>query len=50
VKPINTLYGQSAELVNDKLDSTGGPFPEGKARPGHDVDHSPRSSAEVKNE
>jgi hypothetical protein len=29
---------------------TGGPFPEGKARPGRDVDHSPPSSAEVKNE
>jgi hypothetical protein len=30
--------------------STGGPFPEGKAWPGHDADHSPPSSAEVKNE
>jgi hypothetical protein len=29
---------------------TGGPFPRGKARPGHDADHSPPSSAEVKNE
>jgi len=29
---------------------TGGPFPGGKARPGRDVDHSPPSSAEVKNE
>jgi hypothetical protein len=29
---------------------TGGPFPGGKARPGHDADHSPPSSAEVKNE
>jgi hypothetical protein len=28
----------------------GGPFPEGKARPGRDADHSPPSSAEVKNE
>jgi hypothetical protein len=28
---------------------TGGPFPEGKARPGRDADHSPPSSAEVKN-
>jgi hypothetical protein len=26
---------------------TGGPFPEGKARPGRDADHSPPSSAEV---
>jgi hypothetical protein len=29
---------------------TGGPFPRGKARPGHDADHSPPSSAEVENE
>jgi hypothetical protein len=29
---------------------TGGPFPRGKARPGRDADHSPSSSAEVKNE
>jgi hypothetical protein len=29
---------------------TGGSFPGGKARPGHDADHSPPSSAEVKKE
>jgi len=29
---------------------TGGPFPGGKARSGHDADYSPPSSAEVKNE
>jgi len=29
---------------------TGGPFPEGKARPGRNADHSPQSSAEVVNE
>jgi hypothetical protein len=29
---------------------TGGSFPGGKARLGHDADHSPPSSAEVKNE
>jgi hypothetical protein len=29
---------------------TGGSFPGGKARPGRDADHSPQSSAEVKNE
>jgi hypothetical protein len=29
---------------------TGGSFPGGKARPGHDADHSPPSSAEVVNE
>jgi hypothetical protein len=29
---------------------TGGSFPGGKARPGHDADHSSPSSAEVKNE
>jgi hypothetical protein len=28
----------------------GGPFPESKARPGRDADHSPPSSAEVMNE
>jgi hypothetical protein len=29
---------------------TRGPFPAGKSQPGHDADHSPPSSAEVKNE
>jgi len=29
---------------------TGGPFSGGNARPGHDADHSPPSSAEVENE
>jgi hypothetical protein len=29
---------------------TGGPFAGAKARPGRDADHSPPSSAEVKNE
>jgi hypothetical protein len=29
---------------------TGGSFPGGKAWPGRDADHSPPSSAEVKNE
>jgi hypothetical protein len=29
---------------------TGGPFPGGKVRPGRDADHSPPSSAEIKNE
>jgi hypothetical protein len=29
---------------------TGGHFPGAKARPGRDADHSPPSSAEVKNE
>jgi hypothetical protein len=29
---------------------TGGPFPEGKSRPGRKADHSPPSSAEVENE
>jgi hypothetical protein len=28
----------------------GGPFPWGKVRPGRDADHSPPSSAKVKNE
>jgi hypothetical protein len=29
---------------------TGGPFPEGKARPGSDADHSHPSSAKAENE
>jgi hypothetical protein len=29
---------------------TGGPFPFGKVQPGYNVDHSPPSSGEVKNE
>jgi hypothetical protein len=29
---------------------TGVPFPGGKARPGRDADHSPPTSAEIKNE
>jgi hypothetical protein len=29
---------------------TGGPFPGVKARPGHDTDHTPLSSADVENE
>jgi hypothetical protein len=29
---------------------TGGPFPGGKVRPGHDADQSPLSSAEIVNE
>jgi hypothetical protein len=29
---------------------TGGPFPRGKARPGHDTNHSPPPSAKVVNE
>jgi hypothetical protein len=29
---------------------TGGPFPGGKGRPRRDADHSPPSSAEIKNE
>jgi hypothetical protein len=31
-------------------DFSSNPFPGGKARPGRDADHSPPSSAEVKNE
>jgi hypothetical protein len=32
------------------LNPSRGPFPRGKARQGRDADHSPPSSAEVKNE
>jgi hypothetical protein len=41
--------GSGAHPVSCKI-STGGPFPGGKARPGRDADHSPPSSAEIKNE
>jgi hypothetical protein len=41
--------GSGAHLTSCTM-GTGGPFPEGKARPGRDADHSPPSSAEVKNE
>jgi hypothetical protein len=35
---------------NDLDREESGPFPGAKARPGRDADHSPPSSAEVKNE
>jgi hypothetical protein len=41
--------GSGAHPASCTMD-TGGPFPEGKARPGRDADHSPPSSAEVENE
>jgi hypothetical protein len=41
--------GSGAHLASYPV-GTGGPFPGGKARPGRDADHSPPSSAEVKNE
>jgi hypothetical protein len=41
--------GSGAHPASCTMD-TGGPFPGGKARPGCDADHSPPSSAEVKNE
>jgi hypothetical protein len=41
--------GSGAHPASCKM-GTGGSFPEGKARPGRDADHSPRSSADVKNE
>jgi hypothetical protein len=44
---VQTGYG--AHLASYPM-GTRGSFPEGKARPGRDADHSPRSSAEVKNE
>jgi hypothetical protein len=40
--------GSGAHPASWPMD-TGGPFPGGKARPGRDADHSPPSSAEVKN-
>jgi len=40
------LWGPPSLLSNGYR----GPFPGGKARPGRDADHSPPSSAEVKNE
>jgi hypothetical protein len=41
--------GSGAHLASYPM-GTGGSFPGGKARPGRDADHSPPSSAEVKNE
>jgi hypothetical protein len=41
--------GSGAHPASFTMD-TRGPFPGGKARPGRDADHSPLSSAEVKNE
>jgi hypothetical protein len=41
--------GSGAHPVSYPM-GTGGSFPRGKARPGRDADHSPPSSAEVKNE
>jgi hypothetical protein len=41
--------GSGAHPVSRPM-GTGGPFPDGKARPGRDADHSPPSSAEVLNE
>jgi hypothetical protein len=40
------LWGPPSLLYNGYR----GPFSGGKARPGHDADHSPPSSAEVVNE
>jgi hypothetical protein len=40
--------GSGAQPASYPMD-TGGSFPGGKARPGRDADHSPPSSAEVKN-
>jgi hypothetical protein len=40
------LWGPPSLLYNGYR----GSFPRGKARPGRDADHSPQSSAEVKNE
>jgi hypothetical protein len=43
------LTGSGAHPASFTM-GTGGPFPGGKAQPGRDADHSPLSSAEVKNE
>jgi hypothetical protein len=40
--------GSGAHSASCTVD-TGDPFPEGKARPGRDADHSPPSSTEVEN-
>jgi hypothetical protein len=41
--------GSGAHPASCTVD-TGGPFPGGKARPRRDADHSPPSSADIKNE
>jgi hypothetical protein len=46
-----TSVSRPAEAHTSSLPmGTGGPFPRGKPRPERDADHSPPSSAEVKNE
>jgi hypothetical protein len=49
---LSSLYVQTGSGAHSApcTMGTGGPFPGGKARPGRDADHSPPSSAEVKNE
>jgi hypothetical protein len=51
---VNTVSGyeldDQAIGVRSPAQAKGGPFPEAKARPGRDADHSPPSSAEVENE
>jgi hypothetical protein len=47
-----SLFVHTSSVVPQAILSNGisGPFPGGKAQSGHDADHSPPSSAEVKNE
>jgi hypothetical protein len=42
--------GSGAHPASCPMSTGGGPFPGGKLRPGREADHSPPSSAEVKNE
>jgi hypothetical protein len=42
--------GSGAHPASCTMGTGGGPLPGGKARPGHDADHSPPFSAEVVNE
>jgi hypothetical protein len=50
------MYADEVNIVGENTDTascpvgTGGSFPGTKAWPGHDADHSPPYSAEVKNE
>jgi hypothetical protein len=49
-RAIEVRSPTGADFSSSPCVQTGGSFPGGKARPGRDADHSPPSSAEVKNQ
>jgi hypothetical protein len=48
--PLSSVSRPALRCNQPPIQWVRGPFPGGKVRPGHDGDHSPPSSAEVKNE